>query len=95
MLDRSLKVVFVRLAAHGLFICWSLEWTSPVDELWKHLNPPSADYIETNVLKTKALQKTAPAGQAVATFKPKTRCYRSAPRWDKMRSKIPRNPLPD
>jgi hypothetical protein len=76
-------------------ICWSLEWTSPVDELWKHLNPPSADYIETNVLKTKALQKTAPAGQAVATFKPKTRCYRSAPRCDKMRSKIPRNPLPD
>jgi hypothetical protein len=36
------------------------------------LNPPSADYIETNVLKTKALQKTAPAGQAVPTFKPKT-----------------------
>jgi hypothetical protein len=49
--------VFVRLAAHGLFICWSLEWTSPVDELWKHLNPPSADYIETNVLKTKSPAK--------------------------------------
>jgi hypothetical protein len=49
--------VFVRLAAHDLLICWSLELTSPVDELWKHLNPPSADYIETNVLKTKALQK--------------------------------------
>jgi hypothetical protein len=28
--------MFVRLAAHGLFICWSLEWTSPVDELWKY-----------------------------------------------------------
>jgi drug/metabolite transporter superfamily protein YnfA len=30
------KRMFVRLAAHGLFICWSLEWTSPVDELWKY-----------------------------------------------------------
>jgi len=44
-------VVFVRLAAHGLFICWSLERKSPVDELWKHSNPPSADYIENNVIK--------------------------------------------
>jgi hypothetical protein len=41
----------VRHAVHGLFICWSLEWTSIVDELWKHLNPPSADLIETNVIK--------------------------------------------
>ena len=44
-------VVFVRLAAHGLFICWSLEWTSPVDQLLKRINPPSADYIETDVIK--------------------------------------------
>jgi hypothetical protein len=44
-------VVFVRLAAHGLFISSSLEWTSPVDQLWKHLNPPSTDYIETNLVK--------------------------------------------
>jgi hypothetical protein len=72
MLGRSLSCVRATYRAWSL-ICWSLEWTSPVDELWKHLNPPSADYIESNVLKTKALQKTVPAGQAVATFKPKTR----------------------
>ena len=29
----------------------NLEWTSPVDELRKLLNPPSGDYIETNVIK--------------------------------------------
>jgi hypothetical protein len=45
-----------------------------VDELWKHLNPPSADYIETNVLKTKALQKAVSGGQALATFKTETCC---------------------
>ena len=52
-------VVLVRLGAHGLFICWNRYWTSPVDELWKHLNATSADYIETNLrLRAKALQKT-------------------------------------
>jgi drug/metabolite transporter superfamily protein YnfA len=50
VLGRSLAV-FGRFAAHGLFICCSLEWTSPVDKLWKYLNPPSADYIETDVIK--------------------------------------------
>jgi hypothetical protein len=50
MLGRSLSCVRVT-CAHGLFISWSLEWKSPVDELWNHLNPLSADSIEINVIK--------------------------------------------
>ena len=65
-------VVFVCLAAHGVFICCSLESTSLVDELWKHLNPPSADYIETDVIKDQSPAENGSCGQAVATFKPKT-----------------------
>ena len=74
MLGRSLSCVRATYRAWSLHLLEFVEWTSPVDELWKHLNPPSPSYIETNVLKTKALQKTVPAGRAVATFKPKTRC---------------------
>jgi hypothetical protein len=67
-------VVFVRLAAHGLFICWSLDG----HRLWMSCGSIQIHRRRTTLrptsLRTNALQKTVPAGQAVATFKPKTLC---------------------
>ena len=88
MLGRSLSCVRATCRAWSLHLLES-GVDIPVDELlWKYLNPPSADYIETVIetdvikLRTKALQKTVPAGQAVATFQTQDALitFRASPR---------------